>query len=97
MKEEKIKAPFQVFICNHKTCEEKGSRDLTDKLKKWSKEETNKEVKVFRSGCLGQCDDGIAIACFPEKKFILEVEKKDFTELSAQFKDKWQKLSREEN
>lgn len=87
MKQDKIKSTIEVFVCNHKRdngdedCFSKGSKDLTDKLKKWAKEETNKEVKVFRSGCLGKCSEGIAIACFPQKKFLLEVKEDDYKEI----------------
>lgn len=86
MKEEKIKSYMDVFVCNHKRdddecCARLGSKELTDQLKKWAKEETNKEIKVFRSGCLGRCSEGIAMACFPEKKFILEVKEKDLKEI----------------
>lgn len=60
MKDEKLKSTMEVFVCNYKRdgdecCFDKGAKDLTDKLKKWAKEETNKEIKVFRSGCLGKC------------------------------------------
>lgn len=86
MKDEKIKSTMEVFVCNHKRdgdecCFDKGSKDLTDKLKKWAKEETNKEIKVFRSGCLGKCSEGIVMTCFPQKKYILEIKEKDLEEI----------------
>lgn len=88
MKEEKIKSKMSVHICNYKRdgedCLSKGSKDLTDKLKKWAKEETNKEIKVFRSGCLGKCSEGIAVACYPQKKFLLEVKESDFKDIKNQ-------------
>lgn len=86
MKNEKIKTQVEVFICNHERegeedCFSKGSKELTNELKKWAKEEHKGEVKVFRSGCLGKCSEGIAIACYPEKKFLLEVNKSDAEEI----------------
>lgn len=96
MKNEKIKSALQVFVCNHKDCGDKGSKDLTDKLKKWSKEETDKEVKIFRSGCLGKCSEGIAIACFPEKKFILEVEEDDFKTIRNELQEIWEGMKKAE-
>ena len=86
MKDEKLKSTMEVFVCNykrddHECCFDKGSKDLTDKLKKWAKEETNKEIKVFRSGCLGKCSEGIAMTCFPQKKYILEVKLDDYEEI----------------
>ncbi|MGE3609232.1 MAG: (2Fe-2S) ferredoxin domain-containing protein [Bacteriovoracaceae bacterium] len=78
MKQESIKSKIDVFVCNHKRdsdedCFGKGAKELTDNLKKWAKENHKGEIKIFRSGCLGKCSEGIAIACFPEKKFFLEV------------------------
>lgn len=86
MKNEKIKTTVEVYICNHKrdeseNCFDKGAKDLTDKLKKWAKEEHKGHIKVYRSGCLGKCDEGIVIACYPEKKFLLEVTPEDIKEI----------------
>lgn len=82
MKKEKLKTEIEVFVCNqHRDdkddCGSKGAKELTDKLKKWAKEEHKGEIKVFRSGCLGKCSEGIAVLCYPEKKFLLEVEADD--------------------
>ena len=87
MKEDEIKTHMEVFICNHSRdgkdddCASKGAKDLTDKLNKWAKEHHHKEIKVYRSGCLGKCSEGIAIACYPEKKLLLEVEPDDAKEI----------------
>ncbi|MCM2349975.1 MAG: (2Fe-2S) ferredoxin domain-containing protein [Bacteriovoracaceae bacterium] len=86
MKKEKLKSQIEVFVCNHhrdneEACAGKGAKELTDKLKKWAKEEHKGEIKVYRSGCLGKCSEGIAIACYPEKKFLLEVTADDFKEI----------------
>ncbi len=86
MKKEKLKTQVEVFVCNHKRdgdecCFDKGAKELTDHLKKWSKESHKGEIKIFRSGCLGRCSEGIAIACYPEKKFLLEVTKDDAAEI----------------
>ncbi len=88
MKNEDIKSYVEVHICNHKRdggedCTQKGAKDLTDNLKKWAKETQNKEIRVFRSGCLGKCEEGIAIACYPEKKFFLEVKPEDEAEIKS--------------
>lgn len=73
MKNDSMATTFELFVCNHDDCQEKGSKDLTGNLKRWAKEHHKGEIKVFRSGCLGKCSEGIAIACYPEKKFLLEV------------------------
>jgi len=92
MKEEKIKSVVEVFICNKEDgCGNLGAKELTDKLKKWAKEETHKQVRVFRSGCLGECDHGIAMACFPEKKMLLKVKLDDFEELKQGLEEALQK------
>lgn len=92
MKTEKLKTELQIFICNHKRdndecCADKGAKELTDKLRKWAKEEYKGEIKVYRSGCLGKCSEGIAIACYPEKKLLLEVEPDDYKEIKQGLKE----------
>lgn len=92
MKDEKIKSDIQVFICNHhrddsESCAEKGGKELTDQLKKWAKENYKGELKVFRSGCLGKCSEGIAIACYPEKKFLLDVKADDIKKIKDRLKE----------
>ena len=86
MNSEKMKSLVEVHICNYQRdgkecCYEKGSKELTDQLKKWSKEETDKQVKVFRSGCLGKCSEGIAMACYPAKTMYLDIKENDFKEV----------------
>ena len=97
MKKDKFKSEIEVYICNHhrddrENCADKGAKDLTDKLKKWSKEEHGKQIKVIRSGCLGKCSEGIAIACYPEKKFLLEVEEDDLDEIKEGLEEALKKL-----
>lgn len=92
MKTEKLKTELQIFICNHKRdndecCADKGAKELTDNLRKWAKEEHKGEIKVYRSGCLGKCSEGIAIACYPEKKLLLEVEPDDYKEIKQGLKE----------
>lgn len=86
MKKEKLKTTVELFVCNYdrkgdEACFEKGAKDLTDKLKKWSKEEHKGDIKIFRTGCLGKCSEGIAMVCYPEKKFILDVKTEDLKEI----------------
>lgn len=86
MKSEKLSTQTEIFICNHKKendecCFDKGAKDLTDTLKKWTKNEHQGKIKVYRSGCLGKCSEGIAIACYPEKKLLLDVKESEITEI----------------
>lgn len=93
MKEKPMKSLMEVYICNFgKSCSKHNSPELADNLKKWAKEEMNGEIKVVRSGCLGQCDDAIAIACYPEKKFILNAETDDFKEIKKGLIEALEKL-----
>ena len=93
MKEKKVDSKIEVYVCNFgKECSKKGSPELADKLKKWAKEEHKGEIKVIRSGCLGQCDDAIAIACYPEKKFLLDVKEDDFKEIKKGLEEALEKL-----
>ena len=82
MKNEKIKTKVEIFICNHKRdddecCAAKGAKDLTDHLKKWAKENHKEDIKVYRSGCLSKCSDGIAAVCYPNKEFYLKIKDKE--------------------
>jgi NADH:ubiquinone oxidoreductase subunit E len=97
MKNEKMKSKIEIYICNYErpgedSCFAKGAKELTDDLKKWAKEETQKGIKVVRGGCLGKCSEGIAIACYPQKEFILEVKKEDSLEIKKGLKEALGKL-----
>jgi predicted metal-binding protein len=97
MKEEQLKSIMEVFVCNHKReneecCFDKGSKELTDKLRKWTKEELNKEIVFYRGGCMGRCSEGIALACYPQKKFMLDVKQTDFEEIKEGLKEALDKL-----
>jgi len=85
MKSEKMTSKKEIYICNFlretgESCTQSGAKELTDELKKWAKQE-RPEVKVIRGGCLGKCSDGIAIACYPEREFLLNVKKEDIEEI----------------
>lgn len=82
MKSEKLNAKIEFFICNHKRedgkdCTTKGGKELADELKKWAKENKELGIKVYRSGCLGKCEEGIACLQYPEKNLLTEVKKSD--------------------
>ena len=94
MKDSKIKSKIEVYVCNFgKECSKRGGPELADKLKKWAKEEHKGEIKVVRSGCLGECDDACVIAIYPEKKFLLQVEEDDLTEVKQSLEETLRKQS----
>ena len=85
MKKEKMNSKKEIYICNFlretgESCAQRGAKELTDELKKWAKQETS-DVKVIRGGCLGKCSEGIAIACYPERNFQLNVTREDIEEI----------------
>lgn len=86
MKKEKMESFVELHVCNHaredrEACAAKGASELTDELKKWAKANHKGEIKVVRSGCLGKCEKGIALACYPEKNFFVEVVPSDAEEI----------------
>jgi NADH:ubiquinone oxidoreductase subunit E len=93
MKKENMNTTVEIYICNYdrgqdeESCFSRGAKELTDELKKWAKEESQKGIKVVRGGCLGKCSQGIAMSCYPEKKFILEAKKEDTEEIKKGLKE----------
>jgi NADH:ubiquinone oxidoreductase subunit E len=92
MIEKKIETKIEVHICQFgKECPKHGAEELADRLKKWAKEEHKGEIKVVRSGCLGQCENAIAIALYPEHTFLLQATKDDFQEIKEGLTEALQK------
>jgi len=86
MKEEILKSYIEMHICNHsrddrENCAKLGAKVLTDEIKSWAKETHGKEIRIFRSGCLGKCSEGIAAVCYPDHKLFTEVQTSDAKEL----------------
>ncbi|MCC7432867.1 (2Fe-2S) ferredoxin domain-containing protein [Candidatus Peregrinibacteria bacterium] len=79
-----IKQPYEkhIFVCcNTKAdgtgCAPKGGEELRNQLKKQALEKGLAKVRVNKSGCLDFCENGIAVAVYPEGKFFLDVEPGD--------------------
>lgn len=94
MKQEKMKSQIEIYICNHKRdncadCFHKGGKEITDKIKAWAKEKFPGEVKIYRSGCLGKCEDGVAITTYPNKDFLLEVSQDDIESIKEYIKNQY--------
>jgi (2Fe-2S) ferredoxin len=86
MKKEKLSTKKEIFVCNFKredgeNCFDRGAKEITDNLKSWAKEHYKNDIKVIRSGCLGKCSQGVAVLCYPEKHFLLEVTTLDIPEI----------------
>jgi hypothetical protein len=41
---------------------------------------------------MGRCSEGIALACYPQKKFMLDVKQTDFEEIKEGLKEALDKL-----
>lgn len=73
-----------VFICTHEkvgkpSCGAKGSAELRDRLKKMSKDEVawTDKVRINNSGCLGECEHGIACVIYPKGHWLTELVASD--------------------
>lgn len=75
-----------LFVCTFKrqsgeSCGAKGSEALRDRLKARAKRELPPELReltrVNASGCLGHCEQGIALVLYPEGKWFLGVKADD--------------------
>jgi predicted metal-binding protein len=82
LKTENLETKKEIFICQFgKDCSQKESALIADDLKKWSKELIDQKIKVTRTGCLGKCSEGVALLCYPEKKFLLNVTLNDLEQI----------------
>jgi len=65
---------FHVFICQNKRpegavrecCMSKGADKLLDHMKAISKELGITNIRINKSGCLDQCENGIAMVIYPQ-------------------------------
>jgi len=67
-----------LFICTYSrqegaSCRAKGSGNMRDDLKAWAKDQLGDTVRVNASGCLGQCEHGIAAVIYPKGKWCLNL------------------------
>ena len=75
----------QLFVCTNQrvdgaSCGAKGSVQLREQLKSRCKEalgDQAKQLRVSASGCLGQCQEGIASVLYPADKWLLGFEAQD--------------------
>ena len=73
-----------VFVCTHKrdgkeSCSQRGAEELRKELKDWTKENPDwrKKIRINNSGCLDRCKEGIAIALYPQNRWLLDVDGED--------------------
>jgi predicted metal-binding protein len=84
----KFPAPFPatVFVCTKKRekghpkscCHDRGSSQLREQLKEMIKQEgLESKVRVFKSGCLGVCEQGPAAMAFPNGDLLMGISADD--------------------
>lgn len=77
-----------VFVCTHQKkngqcCALSGGEELRRELKEWTKQnpEWRKRIRINNSGCLDQCQNGIAIAIYPQNKWLLNLRPHNLEEV----------------
>jgi len=87
----KIEYKGHLFICtNHRenkdSCAAKNSEELYNELKSWLKKnpDLKKQLRVTRTGCLGECSNGIACVLYPKQDWKLNTDKKDAESLKKE-------------
>lgn len=77
-----------VFVCTNlrpakpgekvrESCAVKGAEELRGVLKDWAKAEYGRSVRINASGCLDQCEKGIACVVYPQDVWMTEVQSTD--------------------
>ena len=70
-----------IFICvngdKEKHCGGKGSENLRQELKKELFELYGPDLRVNKSGCLGNCKDGICAVVYPDAKWFYHLKPGD--------------------
>ncbi len=76
-----INQPYEkhIFVCcNVKAdgtgCGARGGEELRAKLKKQGLEKGLAKLRVNKAGCLGFCEESVAVGVYPEGKFFVEVK-----------------------
>ena len=88
----KFPAPFPnaIFVCTHKRpdghpkpcCADRGGNEIRDELKSMVKNQgLEGQVRVFKSGCLGGCEQGVMAVRYPDGELMMAVKKEDIQEI----------------
>jgi (2Fe-2S) ferredoxin len=73
-----------VFVCvSGKTCPKHGSEEVFHALRHEMKErDLHKSIRINKSGCLDQCDDGPIVVVYPEGTWYCGVKESDCKEIA---------------
>lgn len=71
-----------LFVCTNRRnegedCASKGAEKLRDQIKKMAKTEFGNKVRINASGCLGQCEKGVAAVLYPSQTWFFQVDTGD--------------------
>ena len=88
----KFPAPFPnaIFVCTHKRpdghpkpcCADRGGNEIRDELKSMVKNQgLEGQVRVFKSGCLGGCEQGVMAVRYPDGELMMAVKKEDIQQI----------------
>jgi (2Fe-2S) ferredoxin len=95
----KFPSPFgtAIFVCTHKRpdghpkacCADRGGPQLREELREMVKSEgLEMEVKVFKSGCIGACEQGPVAIQYPKGELMMGITKEDLPQVFADLKGK---------
>jgi (2Fe-2S) ferredoxin len=82
--------PQAIFVCTHKRpdghpkpcCADRGGREIRDELKSMVKEEgLEGQIRIFQSGCLGGCEQGVMAVKYPDGELMMAVKKEDLKQI----------------
>jgi (2Fe-2S) ferredoxin len=81
---------LHVFVCtnqkaNKESCAPRGAEKIRAELKDWAKSnpQWKGKIRINASGCLDRCKEGVAIAMYPQDKWLVNVEPDDLDGLKA--------------
>lgn len=82
---------LHILVCNDSDCASKGSQQLYDKLKELiNAKNLRDEVKVSKSTCLDDCENGPNILVYPKAILYSNVASENLEKiLDAHLKDKY--------
>jgi len=77
-----------LFICTNSPdkegkCGHKMAEKLQAEVKEHFRHVQNKQIRINKSGCLGQCENGVAAVLYPENKWFLNLTDQDAKKLIA--------------
>jgi len=95
----KFPAPFPVaiFICTHERpeghpkpcCGPRGGTELRDELKNMVRDRgLDGQIRVFKSGCLGGCEQGPTAIQYPDGELMMGVSHEDLEQILADAQQK---------